>query len=249
MDALDALDADTPLRAILLDLDDTILDDSAGRLESWQRVAELVISEHRGLDYTTVRAALDREADWFWDDDQRHRDGRLDLVRARHAIIGGALHKLARPDPGLAQRAAQLMTDHRENAQRLLDGVIEVLERLRARAPKMALVTNGAATPQRAKVERFDLERFFDHVQIEGEFGAGKPDAAVYRHVLGVLDVPPQQALMVGDNFECDVVGPLSLGMHAAWIDHRRKGESPGKAPAPFQRVVSLHELADLLGC
>ena len=55
-------------------------------------------------------------------------------------------------------------------------------------------------------------------------------------------------SLMVGDNFECDVLGPLTAGLHAAWIDLHGAGAPPEPAPRAFHRVRSLCELAELLG-
>ena len=55
---------------------------------------------------------------------------------------------------------------------------------LKARGVKLALVTNGAAGTQRAKVERFALSDRFDHIQIEGEHGFGKPDERAYLHAM-----------------------------------------------------------------
>ncbi len=52
------------------------------------------------------------------------------------------------------------------------------LDRLKELGVKLALITNGAAEPQRAKVVRFALEHRFDHIQIEGEHGFGKPGGA-----------------------------------------------------------------------
>ena len=66
----------------------------------------------------------------------------------------------------------------------------------------MALITNGAAEPQRAKVVRFALEHRFDHIQIEGEHGFGKPEERAYNHAMEVLDVGPEETWMVGDNLE-----------------------------------------------
>ena len=85
-------------------------------------------------------------------------------------------------------------------------------------------------------------------MQVEGEFGAGKPDAVVYEHVLARLDAPAGASLMVGDNFECDVLGPLAVGMHAAWIDVRRAGVAPAAAPRAHFVLRGLADLADLLG-
>ena len=110
----------------------------------------------------------------------------------------------------------------------------------------MALVTNGAAARQRAKIERFELARYFDHIQVEGEFGAGKPDTRVYAHVLERLGASPQESMMVGDNFACDVVGPLVFGMRAAWVNPSGK-VSPLAAPRPYLTLRCVLELADHL--
>jgi len=231
------------LDALCLDLDDTILDDSWSVGEAWDVVSALVSERLRDVAAGAVRAQLAVVTRWYWDDDARHRRGRLDLVQARREIVGRLLEALGRPDPGLADEAARLYTDLRERTQRPLDGALEALAGLRAALPRLALVTNGAAAPQRAKLERFDLARFFDHVQVEGEFGAGKPDAAVWVHVLERLGSAPGRTLMVGDNYECDVVGPLEAGLHAAWIEPSGERPPPRPAPRPHLRLRSLAEL------
>ena len=87
------------------------------------------------------------------------------------------------------------------------------------RGVRLALVTNGAGETQRAKIERFDLGHRFHHIQIEGEFGQGKPELAVYRHALERLGCDACDAWMVGDNYEWEVVAPQKLGMCGIWYD------------------------------
>ena len=45
----------------------------------------------------------------------------------------------------------------------------------------LVLVTNGQAENQRAKVDRFGLNRFFKEIFIEGELGFVKPEPIVYK--------------------------------------------------------------------
>lgn len=235
------------LAAVLLDLDDTVLDHAPGRAAAGRRVAALVAERHPDLPAGAVAEQLARSGSWFWDEPSRSAWGRLDLARARSAIFEHALEALGRPDPALAGEAVALHLREREAHSRLAEGALETLVHLRAAVPRLALVTNGAAAAQRAKIERFDLARYFDHVQIEGEFGAGKPDAAVYRHVLTRLGVAPEDALMVGDDFGWDVLGALDAGLHAAWIDAAGRGRPP--APAPREHLVlrALRELPERL--
>jgi putative hydrolase of the HAD superfamily len=235
--------AGVELDALCLDLDDTILDDSWSVAEAWDVVSALLSKRLRDVGREAVRAELARATDWFWGDDARHRRGRLDLLQARREIVGRVLLGLGREDARLADEAARLYTDLRERALRPLEGALEALAALRAALPRLALVTNGAAAPQRAKIERFGLASFFDHVQVEGEFGAGKPDAVVWAHVLERLGSGAARTLMVGDNYECDVLGPLEAGLHAAWLEPTGERAPPCPSPRPHLRLRSLAEL------
>jgi putative hydrolase of the HAD superfamily len=78
----------------------------------------------------------------------------------------------------------------------------ETLDRLKELGIKLVLITNGAAEPQRAKVVRFDLEQRFDHIQIEGEHGFGKPEERAYKHAMEKLGVGPHETWMVCDDLE-----------------------------------------------
>jgi putative hydrolase of the HAD superfamily len=243
-----ALPSLAAIETLLLDLDDTILDDRSGIRGAWDVVTGFLHEERPELAPGAIEAAIDERTDWFWSDPERERRGRLDLRRARFEILSGVLERLERPDPPLAERAAELYTQHRETSCLLAEGALDALARLRAAVPRLALVTNGATRPQRAKIERFALEPYFDHIQVEGEFGLGKPEPQVYRHVAAALDARPEGCLMVGDNFRCDVLGALAVGMHAAWIDVEGRGEPPRSAPRAHSTVASLGELAVRLG-
>src|SRR5258708_12453240 len=96
-----------------------------------------------------------------------------------------------------------------------MGGAHHVVGWFRARGVRLALISNGAAAPQRAKVVRFDLTHRFHHIQIEGEHGFGKPEERAYRHALAALEVEARDTWMVGDNLEWEAVAPQRFGIHA----------------------------------
>jgi putative hydrolase of the HAD superfamily len=246
---LEALPELEELDALLLDLDDTILDDRGSILGSWTSAVGFAAAEHPALEAEPLGEAIAATTRWFWSDSERERRGRLDLEAAHLEIIGGAFAKFAVVDPRLVERTADHYHAARVTSYRMASGAAKALARLRVRFPKLALVTNGAARPQRAKIERFSLTGVFDHIQVEGEFGPGKPEPEVYHHVAIQLGAAPERCLMVGDNHRCDVIGALDAGMHAAWIDVAGRGEPPAPPPRPHATLRSLAELAELLGC
>ena len=96
---------------------------------------------------------------------------------------------------------------------------------------------------QRGKISRFSLAPFFEWILVEGEFGAGKPDERVYRHVLDGLGVAPGEAWMVGDHLEWDVAAPQRLGVTGIWVDTAGLG-LPGSSPVRPDRIIrALPEL------
>ncbi len=106
-------------------------------------------------------------------------------------------------------------------------------------------MTNGVGEIQRGKISRFDLGRRFDHIQIEGEHGFGKPEERAYLHALQSLDVTAPEAWMVGDNLEWEVVAPQKLGIFSIWHDPFGQGLPPGSDIRPDRIIRSLGELLD----
>jgi len=59
-------------RALLLDLDDTILDDRSGIGGAWRVLIAFLRKERPGLPLE----AIGERTDWFWSDPERERRGR-----------------------------------------------------------------------------------------------------------------------------------------------------------------------------
>jgi putative hydrolase of the HAD superfamily len=232
-------------RAVLLDLDDTILDDSGDTERCWRDACRAHAGELGELDPEALHDAVVRVRDWYWGDPDRHRTGRLDLDAARREIVRMSLAGAGIDAPNLAARIADRYGSEREAGMRLFDDAIETIRWLREGGCRLALLTNGGGPAQRRKVERFALAEWFDAVLIEGELGYGKPDERVYRLALERLGVAPGDAWMAGDHLEWDVAAPQRLGIRGIWIDGRGAGLPPGYPARPHRIVRRLSELRE----
>jgi len=230
------------VKALLFDLDDTLLDYSGGADRSWTEACGACCTPE-GLDAAVLVATIAETRRWFWDDPARHRRERVNMLGAWQHIVEFALERLGLPAPELAAAVARDYAARRRAAMRLFPASLACLPELRRRGIPLALVTNGDATQQRDKIERHDLARFFDAILVEGEFGVGKPDEAVYRHVLKALGMTPDEALMVGDHLEWDVGAPQRLGLTGVWMDRGGVGLPHGSAVQPHRIIRSLDEL------
>lgn len=222
---------------ILLDLDDTILDDTGGASAAWEQAC-IDCDAPDGL-YDAIRAA----GAWFWSDPDRHRTGRSDLLEARRSIAATALANLGLSDEGLAARISARLNALRDEAIAPLPGALETLDALRERGVRLGLLTNGSARHQRWKIERFSLEAHFDYVGIEGEVGFGKPEPEAFLRALRAFSVEPGEAWMVGDNLVFDVGGGQAVGLHGVWVDVRGRGLPAAPVAVPDRIVTSIAEL------
>jgi putative hydrolase of the HAD superfamily len=229
------------VKALLLDLDDTLLDYSGCAEQCW---SEACASGASALDQTVLLAELDRARRWFWSDPERHRRERVDMVRAWTTIVARALEGCGAADPGRAAAVAEDFAARRRTLMRLFPEALEFLGALRARGLPLALVTNGDAREQRDKIQRHGLAPFFDVILIEGEMGVGKPEAVVFRRALDALGVVAGPVVwMVGDHLEWDVAGSQRAGLRAAWIDRPGAGLPPDATVKPDRIVRALGEL------
>jgi putative hydrolase of the HAD superfamily len=160
-----------------------------------------------------------------------YREAVWTKVSSRH----GAPKALA---PALAERFAAAVFA----GARPMDGAIEAVEGLAGRY-RLAVVTNGAADLQRAKLASARLGSAFDFVAISTEVGYGKPDARVFQHVLRALGVQAGEAVHVGDNPENDIRGASEAGLQPIWFRHSASSDHPEGVPA----LTRLQDLPGLI--
>ena len=225
------------MKALLVDLDDTLLDYSGGVDACWEAACATAAP---GVERAGLLAALLDARQWFWSDPERHRRERVDMLGAWTKIAARALEVCGGADPRAAAAIAEVYAERRRAAWRLFPEATTFLASLRERRVPLALVTNGDARQQRDKIARHDLARWFDAILIEGEMGYGKPDEVVYLEALHKLGVAAEDAWMVGDHIEFDVGAPQRLGLRGVWVDRAGAGVPAGADVRPHLIVRDL---------
>lgn len=111
-------------------------------------------------------------------------------------------------------------------------------------------MTNGLTALQHKKIKRAGFAPHFRAVVISGELGTGKPAPVMFATALERLGVPPQHAIMAGDDLGGDVAGAQRAGIKAIWV--QRAAGDPLADVAPDATVNTLSALpgvvASLLG-
>lgn len=224
-----------PVRAISLDLDDTLwpfapIGERIERaLHDWFVEHSPATAERFPIE--EMRALRERVFEEF----PQHAH---DLGLLRRLTIERALRESG-SDPMLASAAHAIFFRERNRVDFYADAP-DALRRIAARLPVAAL-TNG-----NADLTEIGIAPLFRFQLGAREFGSAKPDPGIFLEACRRLDVEPHEVLHVGDHPEMDVAGAGRAGLRSCWID-RGDHAWPGALPPADLRVATLTELADWL--
>ena len=131
----------------------------------------------------------------------------------------------------------------------LTEGTIELLDYLKSRFYKMAIITNGFSEVQRKKLETSGLNHYFTGVFISEEIKSPKPEKAIFEHALTSMNARKSQSIMIGDDWEVDVIGASRFGMDAMYFrkDSLKKADIQEEETICRTKIFKTENLKELL--
>lgn len=230
-----------PLRALIFDLDDTLLIDEEISQAALGAVAMHVGVHDQDLFVSNVRAIAKKrwlegpcypfchaigisamECLWgnFLGETEELRALRAWALVYRRDAFQEAVQE--QPLSSLLKTKAQELSDffaqERRDRQSLFPGARALLEKWFS-CYRLGLLTNGAPDLQREKLAASGLEPFFASVIISGEHGVGKPAPAIFEIMLKQLGVTASETIMIGNSLERDIAGARAAGIRSVWVD------------------------------
>ena len=126
---------------------------------------------------------------------------------------------------------------------------IEVLSSIRKDGYKTAIIANANSVDARNIIATCDFEDYFDVIVISEEAGIEKPDKEIFQLALDKLGLEAENAVMVGNRIDADILGANKIGMKSVWFNwNDRYTEIIGsEEESPDFIIKSLSELPDLL--
>jgi putative hydrolase of the HAD superfamily len=104
------------------------------------------------------------------------------------------------------------------NQTKLVDGAQQLLDHLHGRY-ELAIITNGFTEVQYDKLTKSNISQYFRKVFISEEVGTSKPGSKIFEHALKSMNAPKKSTLMVGDNWDTDIVGAIKFGIDQIYFN------------------------------
>lgn len=250
------------IKTIIFDLDDTLLWDAQSIKTAFEKTCEVVEEKYqlnkavfeqtvreqaRALysnypiyDYTVKIGINPFEGLWgSFDDPTPEFQQMKSLIRTyQFDAWNNALKAHHIEDVEFAKQLAKTFIEERIKHPYLYEDTYDVLNKLKEKY-QLILLTNGAPSLQNLKLQITpELVPYFDFIFISGDFGEGKPAAAIFNYVVETANIKIEEAVMVGDNLMTDILGSNRIGMKNVWINRENKPKLPD--------VTSTYEVTSL---
>lgn len=258
------------IKAVLFDLDDTLLWDEKSVEEAFQITCQTA-AERYGINPAELEEAVRKEArelyssystfpfttmiginpfEGLWANfNDEHHEQFLKLKEIAPAYRKEAwtrgLMAMGIDDAELGDQLAEMFPRERRKRPYTYEETFEVLNQLKGKV-KLLLLTNGSPDLQNEKLAGVpELAPYFDHIVISGAFGRGKPDPSIFGHALGLLSLKNDEVLMVGDKLTTDILGASQTGIKSVWINRRNLQRNDEIMP-DFE-IKHLSEIHDII--
>lgn len=232
----------TPVAAVLLDLDDTLVDTRAAFRAAIHQALDVWLPE--------LPAEQREPAVLRWAEDpggffRAYTRGELTMEQQRAHRVADLHLTFGGPVLGDEELRAWVSGYEAafEAAWRLLPGAIELLAELERAGLPFGAVTNASRRLQTGKLARVGLTERLPLLACVDDVGRGKPDPAIWHLACDRLGVRPDRAAYLGDELDVDARGARDAGLLGIWFDRHGTGHRPPDVPV----VTALAELVPLL--
>ncbi len=192
----------------------------------WESVMqEAVRSLHRQLlsmgfqlddDFPQTYRATSREI-YRWRDEELVETPAEEVLRRVMASCGYPVLSDAQVDQALAVLYAVSQAHWHVESD-----AISTLQALRLEGYRIGLISNaGYDADVQVLIDQGGLRPYLDYIVTSAACRIRKPDPRIFQLALDFFQVPPQQAVMVGDFLSADILGANRLGMGSVWLTRR----------------------------
>ena len=170
------------------------------------------------------------------------REDKVSKAQLRYGRLREAFQAIDfKSDDELIHLLSEEYITYLANHNALFENAIPVLEYLQPKY-KMHIITNGFEEVQHRKLKNANLLPFFDKIITSEKVGVKKPNPRIFEYALNITGAVKGESVMIGDNFEADILGAKNMGMQVIFC--KFNGES---ATEEVSSVDNLLELKNFL--
>ena len=213
---------------VLFDLDGTLFDRASS-------VTACVTAQHARHERMLGAVATCDYVDRFVELDARG-------YARKEEVYGEIAAELALPESAARELFDDFYEHYHQHAVPFPD-LHPTLSALRDSGTRLGIVTNGGEAHQQATIDALGIRHYFAAILISESEGVRKPDPVIFHRALERLNLPPEEAIFVGDHPVVDIQGARDVGLRGIW----KRDEYWGECPAAEALIEDLPSLLQVI--
>ena len=171
-----------------------------------------------------------------------YRDDKITKEYLRHNRLKSAFEKLnINIKSSVIDDISDDYVKHLPDNNFLLQDAIEVLDYLFQKYT-LHIITNGFTEVQNTKIINSNLKKYFTCIIDSETVGVKKPHSKIFQYAYNISKATNKsQCLMIGDNYEADVMGAIKYGFKAIHLNSNN--ESSHDNSIIINDLISLKEI------
>lgn len=117
---------------------------------------------------------------------------------------------------------------------KLYDGVVDLLDTLKAKGKKIYLLSNAQRSFTENELNMLDLTKYFDGICISSNEECSKPDTNYFKILFERYGLEKSESIMVGNDFRSDIGGAADFGIDSLYIHQSISPEIDGELRSTY---------------
>lgn len=123
----------------------------------------------------------------------------------------------------------------------LISGAKDLLEYLKPKY-QLHIITNGFREVQHTKLSNSGILEYFRTITNSEDAGVKKPNPKIFNHALEVSGAEIARSMMIGDNYEADILGAEAVGFKTICFNYHKE-RLPNNAVQVFELKQIKHHI------
>lgn len=226
---------------LYFDLDHTLWDFDANSAVVLEILFhDFQLSEKLQVNFDEFRTSFEAINEKLWD---RYRKGFINRETLRWKRFWLTMLEFKYANETLSRQLSDTYLTLLPQQKLLLPHAIEVLDYCAGKGYPMHIITNGFETTQYQKLQHAGIQQYFDKVITSEGSMSLKPHPAIYDYAMRHTGGSHASSLMIGDNWEVDILGAMNVGMDQVYYNPASKVVDG----APTFQITCLKELMEIL--
>ena len=132
--------------------------------------------------------------------------------------------------------------NHLSDFNYLIPNALTILENFHSNY-NMHIITNGFKEVQNKKLEKSGLSKYFKTITISEDVGFKKPSKEIFLQAIARANAIIENSVMIGDNFNADIIGSKSVGMKAIYYNFHKTNEHQLGGVLEINNLLELEDI------